>query len=82
MPSHLRLLPLILALGILGCYAPTVQRTRAYHPSDADLSVTRIVHGSAVIDFPETKILLDPWYNPTPPLGPSEPMRAPSPPNS
>ncbi|HSD09345.1 MAG TPA: MBL fold metallo-hydrolase, partial [Candidatus Binatia bacterium] len=52
----------------------TVQRTRTYHPSDADLSVTRIVHGSAVIDFPETKILLDPWYNPTPPLGPSEPI--------
>ena len=62
------------ARGSLGCYTPTVQRTRTYHPSDADLSVTRIVHASAVIDFPETKILLDPWYNPTPPLGPSEPM--------
>jgi L-ascorbate metabolism protein UlaG (beta-lactamase superfamily) len=72
LPS-LRLLPPILALGAsLGCYTPTVERTRAYHPSDADLSVTRIVHGSAVIDFRETKILLDPWYTPTPPLGPSE----------
>jgi L-ascorbate metabolism protein UlaG (beta-lactamase superfamily) len=71
----LRLLPLIIALGAsVGCYAPTVQRTRTYQPSDADLIVTRIVHGSAVIDFPETKILLDPWYNPTPPFGPSEPM--------
>jgi L-ascorbate metabolism protein UlaG (beta-lactamase superfamily) len=75
MPPTVRLLPLIIALGAsLGCYAPTVQRTRTYHPSDADLSVTRIVHSSAVIDFPETKILLDPWYNPTPPFGPSEPM--------
>jgi L-ascorbate metabolism protein UlaG (beta-lactamase superfamily) len=62
----------MLALATLGCYTPTVERNRAYHPSDADLTVTRIVHGSAVIDFPETKILLDPWYNPTPPLGPSE----------
>lgn len=74
MSFHPRLFSLLLALGTLGCYTPTVQRTRAYHPSDADLTVTRIVHGSAVIDFPETKILLDPWYNPTPPLGPSEPM--------
>jgi len=71
----LRLLPLIIALGAsAGGYAPTVQRGRTYHPSDADLIVTRMVHCSAVIDFPETKILLDPWYNPTPPFGPSEPM--------
>jgi L-ascorbate metabolism protein UlaG (beta-lactamase superfamily) len=75
MSPHRRLLFLLLALGTtVGCYTSTVERTRAYHPSDADLTVTRIVHGSAVIDFPETKILLDPWYNPTPPLGPSEPI--------
>jgi L-ascorbate metabolism protein UlaG (beta-lactamase superfamily) len=36
------------------------------------LSVTRIVHASAVIDFRETRILLDPWYSPSPPLGQSE----------
>lgn len=61
-----------LALCVAGCYTPTVARTQSYHPSDADLSVTRIVHGSAVIDFRETRILLDPWYSPTPPLGPAE----------
>lgn len=63
---------ILTGLCLASCYSPTVARTRTYHPSDADLSVTRIVHGSAVIDFPETKILLDPWFSPTPPLGPSE----------
>ncbi len=66
------LLGLGIAASLAGCYTPTVARTQTYHPSDADLSVTRIVHGSAVIDFRETRILLDPWYAPTPPLGPSE----------
>ncbi|MBI2964488.1 MAG: MBL fold metallo-hydrolase [Deltaproteobacteria bacterium] len=75
MSLHGRWLPALLGLGaasIAGCYTPTVARTQSYHPSDADLSVTRIVHGSAVIEFPETRLLLDPWYSPTPPLGPAE----------
>jgi L-ascorbate metabolism protein UlaG (beta-lactamase superfamily) len=63
---------LLLGSLVTACYTPTVARTRTYHPSDADLSVTRLVHSSAVIDFRETRILLDPWYSPTPPLGPSE----------
>jgi L-ascorbate metabolism protein UlaG (beta-lactamase superfamily) len=63
---------LLFALPLAACYTPTVARTRTYHPSDADLSITRLVHASAVIDFRETRILLDPWYSPTPPLGPSE----------
>ncbi len=63
---------LLLGSLLAACYTPTVARTRTYHPSDADLSITRIVHGSAVIDFRETRILLDPWYSPTPPLGPAE----------
>jgi L-ascorbate metabolism protein UlaG (beta-lactamase superfamily) len=63
---------LLLGSLVAACYTPTVARTRTYHPSDADLSITRIVHGSAVIDFRETRILLDPWYSPTPPLGPDE----------
>jgi L-ascorbate metabolism protein UlaG (beta-lactamase superfamily) len=73
---HRRLALLVPAIAIaasLGaCYTPTVARTRSYHPSDADVSITRIVHGSVVIDFRETRILLDPWYAPSPPLGPSE----------
>jgi L-ascorbate metabolism protein UlaG (beta-lactamase superfamily) len=72
MSPVLRLLAIVPAICLAACYTPTIERTRTYHPSDADLSVTRIVHGSAVIDFRETKILLDPWYSPTPPFGPAE----------
>jgi L-ascorbate metabolism protein UlaG (beta-lactamase superfamily) len=64
----------VLTLGLAACYTPTVARTRTYHPSDADLSITRIVHGSAIIDFRETRILLDPWYSPRPPIGHDEPI--------
>jgi L-ascorbate metabolism protein UlaG (beta-lactamase superfamily) len=62
----------IFCLSMAACYTPTIVRTRSYHPSDADLTITRIVHGSVVIDFRETRILLDPWYASTPPLGPAE----------
>jgi L-ascorbate metabolism protein UlaG (beta-lactamase superfamily) len=66
--------PSLMALGLLAsaCYSPSVNLTRTYHPSDADLSITRIIHASVIIDFRETRILLDPWYSPTPPLGPAE----------
>jgi len=64
----------ILGISFAACYQPTVARTRSYHPSDADLTITRVVHGTVIIDFRETRILLDPWYTPTPPLGPSEPI--------
>lgn len=66
------LLPLLTGAALVGCYTPTVSRNQSYHPSDADFSVTRISHASAILDFRETRILLDPWYAPTPPLGPSE----------
>lgn len=63
--------------GLLGCYSPTVVRQRSYHPSDADLTITRIVHGSFVADFGTTRILVDPWFAPTPPLGQREPIGIP-----
>jgi L-ascorbate metabolism protein UlaG (beta-lactamase superfamily) len=76
MPRTIRSLAslLLACLGLFGCYMPTVARSRGYHPSDADLTVTRLVHGSAILDFRETRILLDPWYSPTPPLGQSVPI--------
>jgi L-ascorbate metabolism protein UlaG (beta-lactamase superfamily) len=76
MPRTIRsLAPLLLScLGLVGCYMPTIARSRGYHSSDADLTVTRLVHGSAILDFRETRILLDPWYSTTPPLGQSVPI--------
>jgi L-ascorbate metabolism protein UlaG (beta-lactamase superfamily) len=69
--SRLLALLLLACFGLAGCYMPTIARTRGYHPSDADITVTRIVHGSVVLDFRETRILLDPWYSASPPLGPA-----------
>ena len=62
----------LVLLAVAGCYAPRVDLQRTYHPSDADLAVTRIVHGSVILDFRGTRILVDPWYSPTAPLGPGE----------
>jgi hypothetical protein len=36
-------------------------REGTYH-LDADLAVTRIVHGSLVIDMAKTRLLVDPWF--------------------
>lgn len=63
---------LCLAVLLCACYAPSVARQRSYHASDADLTVTRIVHGSVILEFRGTRILVDPWYSPNPPLGPRE----------
>ena len=60
-------------LGALSaCYAPTVNRQRSYHPSDADVTITRIVHASFIVDFGTTRVLVDPWFSPAPPLGQRE----------
>ena len=72
MKIHRSLSAIVLAALVAACYSPSVNLTRTYHPSDADLSITRIIHGSAILDFRETRILLDPWYSPMPPLGPAE----------
>lgn len=74
MPNLGRSIAIAALAVIAGCYQPNVVRTRTYHPSDADLSITRIIHGSAIVDFGETRILVDPWYNPSPPLGPRNPI--------
>jgi L-ascorbate metabolism protein UlaG (beta-lactamase superfamily) len=33
-----------------------------YHPADADLSVTRIVHASLIVEMRGTRMLVDPWF--------------------
>ena len=62
----------LVCVATAACYAPRVDIQRTYHPSDADMSITRIVHGAVILDFRGTRILVDPWYSPTPPLGPGE----------
>ncbi|MGH7859839.1 MAG: MBL fold metallo-hydrolase [Candidatus Binatia bacterium] len=71
-PIRLVFLLLTPLVSLAACYAPTVARDRSYHPSDADLTVTRIVHASVIIDFGTTRILVDPWFSPGPPIGQRE----------
>jgi L-ascorbate metabolism protein UlaG (beta-lactamase superfamily) len=58
---HARLLA-ILALAA-ACTALPRPRASPYHASDADLGVTRIVHGSLLIEMSGTRVLIDPWFH-------------------
>lgn len=51
------------ALLLAGCSPVPLPRRAVYHPSDATLSVTRIAHGTAVIELAGTRVLLDPWFH-------------------
>jgi L-ascorbate metabolism protein UlaG (beta-lactamase superfamily) len=53
---------LVLA-ALVGCAAVPVPRRAPYHPSDADVSVTRIVHGSVIVELRGTRVLVDPWFH-------------------
>jgi L-ascorbate metabolism protein UlaG (beta-lactamase superfamily) len=58
---------LLLALALLlvaGCGTSPAPRASPYHDSDADLTVTRIVHGSVILDLRGTRFLVDPWFHP------------------
>ena len=57
---------LALALALLTACPPLPQaRLATFHPSDAELTVTRIVHGSFVLEMHGTRLLVDPWFNST-----------------
>ena len=52
----------ILAL-VVSCTALPRARNSPFHHSDADVSVTRILHGAAVIEMHDTRVLVDPWFH-------------------
>lgn len=58
-----RAVPVLAALLALACSAVPLPRRSVYHRSDADLSVTRIVHGSLIIEMASTRVLVDPWFD-------------------
>jgi L-ascorbate metabolism protein UlaG (beta-lactamase superfamily) len=59
-----RRLALVLVAGALAaCGVVPVPRASPYHPSDADLSVTRIVHASLVLELRGTRVVVDPWFH-------------------
>src|SRR4029077_18613697 len=54
----------VLAVALLaGCAGLPPAHEGTYHGSDADLSVTRIVHGSLVLELGKSRLLVDPWFN-------------------
>jgi len=53
----------LVALLALACGAVPLPRRSAYHPSDAELSVTRIVHSSVIVEMAGTRVLIDPWFH-------------------
>ena len=63
-----------LAALIAGCTTTPQPKTGPYHPSDAPVSVTRIVHGSYLLDLAGVRVLVDPWYFPRGILGQQEPL--------
>jgi len=56
--------PLVLGILLAACTTTPQPKTGPYHPSDAPVSVTRIVHGSYLLDLAGARVLVDPWYFP------------------
>lgn len=64
----------VAALLIAACAIAPQPKTGPYHPSNAPVSVTRIVHGSYLLDFSGVLILVDPWYYPRGIVNQREPL--------
>jgi len=52
-----------MVLLIAACSPLPLPRRSAYHPSDADVTVTRIVHGAVIVELRGTRVLIDPWFH-------------------
>jgi L-ascorbate metabolism protein UlaG (beta-lactamase superfamily) len=53
---------LAVAVLALACSAVPVPKRAVYHPSDADLGITRVAHGSVILELRGTRVLVDPWF--------------------
>lgn len=69
-----RLAPSAVVLLVTACAIAPQPKTGPYHPSDAPVSVTRIVHASYLLDFSGVRILVDPWYYPRGVVNHREPL--------
>lgn len=59
----MRRLALLTLVLVAGCTALPLPHEGPYHASDADLAVTRILHGSLVLELGTTRLLVDPWFH-------------------
>jgi len=53
----------VLAVACAACAPIPLARESPFHPSDAALGVTRVVHGSLVLELSGTRLLVDPWFH-------------------
>jgi L-ascorbate metabolism protein UlaG (beta-lactamase superfamily) len=66
MMRHRALAVLVGALAggfLAGCSPVPLARHSSFHASDADLGVTRVVHGTFVFELHATRLLVDPWFH-------------------
>lgn len=57
-----RVATVLAALALAGACAPVpVPRTGPYHTADAAISITRLVHASALVEVDGVRFYLDPW---------------------
>jgi L-ascorbate metabolism protein UlaG (beta-lactamase superfamily) len=54
----------VVAIALAAACAPTpLPKPGSYHGSDADVGVTRIAHGGAVIEIAGERFIIDPWLH-------------------
>jgi L-ascorbate metabolism protein UlaG (beta-lactamase superfamily) len=53
----------VLLTVCVACAPIPLARESPFHPSDAALAVTRVVHGSLVLELAGTRLLVDPWFH-------------------
>lgn len=54
---------LVLALAAGACAPVPLPRGSPYHASDADLGITRVVHGTVILELRGTRVIVDPWFH-------------------
>ena len=54
---------LIAALTLAACAPVPLPRASPYHPSDAALGISRVIHGAVIVELRGTRILVDPWFH-------------------
>jgi L-ascorbate metabolism protein UlaG (beta-lactamase superfamily) len=53
----------MLVAACAACAPIPLARESAFHASDAALGVTRVVHGSIILELAGTRLLVDPWFH-------------------
>jgi L-ascorbate metabolism protein UlaG (beta-lactamase superfamily) len=51
------------ALALAACAPVPLPRASPYHASDAALGITRVVHGTLILEMRGTRVMVDPWFH-------------------